>query len=226
MVRFYLLMEGGILDDGDFSFVTLDARVNGDLCNHYGNLLSRCTGASINPEQTYPRFEGMDQVPPLSSGHALLIENLRTLPSRVTSSFESGYFSSGIKDIFSVIRDCNVFFAENAPWKLVKEPASHAQLQQVLYTTYEVLRIASTLLMPIIPSSANRALDKLGVPTSLRRAVDASLHSGAGVLCGLPLQPGSISLFEKIQSTEQTQQPAATPKKNKKQKSKKVQEKE
>ena len=63
------------MDDGDFSFTTLDTRVNGDLCNHYGNLLSRATAKSINPSQTYP-LTSTEKLPGVHENILAALENL------------------------------------------------------------------------------------------------------------------------------------------------------
>jgi len=193
MLRFYLLLEGGLLYDGDFSFSTLKSRVNGDLCNHYGNLLSRSTSKLINPHQTYPnRTTGV-----IPGMHQTIITALETITAEVEESYESVYLGKGIRSIFSIIRNCNVFFEENTPWKLAKQGKTE-DLEQVLYNTYEVLRISSILLQPIIPEAAGRALDKLNIPKDRRSIKYAKLHAHDDYVCSTKLPEEPVVLFEKI----------------------------
>lgn len=117
MIRFYLLIDGGIQQDGDFSFTAFNMQVNGSLCNHYGNLLSRSTSTLINPNQIYPPRSN-DVLPGI---HSQVLSRLETITESVTNDFENVLFGKALRDIFDVIRDCNVFFEENAPWSLVKE---------------------------------------------------------------------------------------------------------
>lgn len=127
MIRFYLLLDGGLHHDGDFSYSALNMQVNSHLCNHYGNLLSRSTSTIVNPSQIYPTPSSVV----LPGIHEKLLRKLQDLPESVEHDYENILFGKAIRDIFDVIRDCNVFFEENTPWNLVKE-GNNEKLNQVI----------------------------------------------------------------------------------------------
>src|SRR5205823_5518151 len=55
-VRYFLLSEGGLTEDGDFQHKRLEAKLKGELSDHLGNLLKRCTGKALNPQNILPKY--------------------------------------------------------------------------------------------------------------------------------------------------------------------------
>lgn len=160
-VRFFLLSEGGISEDGDFSHEKLFAKLKGELADNFGNLLGRCTSLHLNPDNCVPKLAG-----PISSSleDHQFIETLSNLPERVDYYFQNVEFSKGIGLILEAIHQGNRYFQKNEPWKLkeVDEDAI-SKLPIVLYNTMESIRLCALLLQPIMPETMEKILDRLGV---------------------------------------------------------------
>ena len=84
-------------------------------------------------------------------------------------------FDAGLSEIMAVLRETNAYFQRHEPWALrkrVREGSATAEdeeeLDMVLYTVLESLRVAGILLQPVIPGSAERLLDHLGVPNEAK----------------------------------------------------------
>ncbi|KAJ3223558.1 methionyl-tRNA synthetase [Clydaea vesicula] len=164
VVKFYLLRDGGIFDDSEFSNESLLFAYTHELKNQYGNLILRSTAKSINKNLTYPSFEaGVLDV----EDYKCLEQKLTELPISFNNKFNKGDFSGGLREIFDVISEANIFWQKSEPWKLKKNLLDAEQqklnlkkFDQVLFWTYESLRISSILLYPIMPEKISMVLKK------------------------------------------------------------------
>jgi methionyl-tRNA synthetase len=111
-VRYFLLSEGGFIDDGDFSEERLFMRLKGDLADNFGNLVGRCTSAALNPDNKVP-FHGT-----FTEDDLQLIDMLKKLPSQVDQCYQNSEFTKATIHIVNVIVATNGFFTKNEPWKL------------------------------------------------------------------------------------------------------------
>lgn len=156
-IRYYFLKEIEFGQDGDFSesrFVTV---LNADLANDLGNLLNRTLGmAKKYCQGKIPNLNG-EQI----TNRNQLQEIGDQLSNRVTNAYESLLFSQACEEIFSLVRASNKFIDEQAPWQLYKQ-GKQAEVEQVLYSVLESVRLAAYLLSPIVPNLSREVYRQLG----------------------------------------------------------------
>ncbi|MGL5032407.1 MAG: methionine--tRNA ligase [Microcystaceae cyanobacterium] len=182
-VRYYFLKEIELGRDGDFSELRFVHILNADLANDLGNLLNRTLGM-VNKycQGQGPQFTAVD-LPPDNPLRALG----ESLGDRVVGHYEQLAFTQACEDIFTLIRACNKYIDDTAPWKLFKQD-SQQEVEMVLYSVLESLRLAAYLLSPIIPHLSTAIYAQLGLeldfnqPQQLPTAASFSRHSQWGSL--------------------------------------------
>jgi methionyl-tRNA synthetase len=175
-LRYFLLREITFGQDGSFSYDALIQRYNSDLANGLGNLASR-TLTMIH------QYRG-GQIPQ-SDGVGDIAEAARRATEMTLEAFDEFNFSRGLETIWSLISVIDKFIVERAPWKLAKaeDALSQKLLDDTLYTTAEALRIICAWLYPVMPASARKIWEQLGMPGLIGDVRIADLHWGK-------LQPG------------------------------------
>jgi methionyl-tRNA synthetase len=169
-LRYFLFREVVFGQDGAFSYDALVGRYNSELANGLGNLASR-TLTMIN------QYRG-GVIPQPSDGVTTLAATARTAIDQATRSFDVLDFSKGLEAIWTLLSATDKFIVEQAPWKLAKHPESRRQLDDALYASAEVLRIAVALLHPIMPESTAKIWEQLGMTAPLERLQLATLDWG------------------------------------------------
>ena len=182
-VRYFLLRDGSLGADGDFSEDTLVARLNAELADTLGNLLSRCTASALLlPGRVVPT-----PLLPLPDGsEAELVRCLEALPVSVGGYYDALDFAAALKEIQAALAMTNRFFSDQEPWRFKRSPPGSQERQRlcsVLYVTQEAVRIAGVLLQPIIPASADSLLSALGVPPGQRTAGHGRFGRQVNSLC-------------------------------------------
>jgi methionyl-tRNA synthetase len=161
-LRFYLLRDVTFGADGSTSMDAVRARYEGELANELGNLASR-TIAMIN------RYRG-GEVPDVDPDPALRPE-FDGLAAEVSAFMDRAELTQALDAIWQRVRRLNRYVEEQAPWQLAKDDARAGDLDRVLRTLAEGLRVMTILLWPWLPESAAKLLDVLGTPDlSLRNA--------------------------------------------------------
>ena len=157
-VRYTLLRETNLGADSPYGEGILVARLNADLANDLGNLLSR----TLSMVQKYR--EGVLPAPgPLNEREQGIEAAARALPSRVLELARGLKVNMALEAAMEFVRDLNRYIAESKPWELAKTEETSGRLNTVLYTAVEGLRVASVLLEAAIPSKAKALREQLGL---------------------------------------------------------------
>jgi len=144
-VRYFLIRHIPFGGDGDFSEDALKRRINGELVNGIGNLVSRVLSLAV-------RYRGKIK------GEAELKINLEKI-SRLMDNFE---LHNALNEIWNFIKEVNKYINENEPWKLKGK-----ELGKVIYNLLESLRIISILISPFMPETSKKINRQLGVKKGL-----------------------------------------------------------
>jgi methionyl-tRNA synthetase len=168
-LRYYVLRDVSFGEDGSVSTTAFEQRYESELANELGNLASR-TLAMI------ARYR--DGQVPRADVDPELAPEFEDLADRVAALIDNVELTQALEVIWQRVRRLNRYVEEQAPWQLAKDPARDADLDRVLRTLAEGLRVITVLLDPWIPEAAGKLLNALGAPdTSL-----AAAHLGAGTL--------------------------------------------
>jgi methionyl-tRNA synthetase len=154
-LRFYLLRDVSFGQDGSVSTASFEQRYESELANDYGNLASRSIAMIV-------RYR--DGVVDGGNPDGLLHDDFAGLSERVAELLDRVELTNALDEIWGRVRRLNRYVEEQAPWKLAKDPARADDLDRVLRTLAEGLRVVSVLLHPYLPDSTERLLATLGAP--------------------------------------------------------------
>lgn len=161
-IRYFLLREINLGQDGNFSRDALISRINADLANDLGNLLHR----TLNMIGKFQGgiIEGSASKRPVDE--ALVADAMDTV-STYEAEMEKLALTPAVKTVWAFIGRANKYIDETAPWALAKDPAEKAELAAVLYHLAESLRIISGLISPFLPQTAPKIRQQLGCVDAL-----------------------------------------------------------
>lgn len=156
-IRYHILREMALGADSSFSNEIMINRINSDLANGLGNLVSRTVamvekyfGGTLPVERESGEFDDD------------LIANATALRAAVDDYMDKTQLNNALAEIFKVVSRANKYIDETMPWVLAKDEAKRARLATVLYNLLDTIRIVATLLSAFMPTTMPKALEQIG----------------------------------------------------------------
>jgi methionyl-tRNA synthetase len=153
--RYYVLRELAVGPDGNWTDTGFYSRYNAELANGLGNLVNR----SLSMLKRYRQ----GRVPKLSNE---LAADSEKAARETVANLNQNELQAALMSIWSLVNRANQYVDQTAPFKLAKDPAQAARLDEVLYNLAEVCRILAILLWPFVPDTATRMFGQLGLTQS------------------------------------------------------------
>jgi methionyl-tRNA synthetase len=216
-VRYYLLRELPNGGDSYYSEDDLINRINTDLANDLGNLISRTLGMVQKYQGGFIAAAGIPQGPDSD-----LINSAMQVKDELEDQLERLDFSNALTAIWKLVRRANRYVDETTPWNLVRDPGKKERLQTVLYNLSEAVRLLTIWCLPFMPVFPERVFEQFGIAGRLDLQTWDSTGEWGLLPADLQVETGP-GVFPRIQVEEDKEKLSVKPQEEKPQKQRKPQ---